>query len=152
MKNVFEFIKNLFNKVLGKAVDLFREHAEISITIVENLKKALDSNVTDLVTALIPGEIDNVVVAKLREVLPIVLEKVALSNNIVKTGKTHSEIIDLVLKHLKKANEDSKRLFWITLAAELNVALSNGKLSFSEGLLLSQLVYKEFKKRKEEAK
>lgn len=149
MKNVFEFIKNLFNKILGKAVDLFRQHAEISINVVENLKKVLDSGTADLITALIPGEIDNLLVAKLRQVLPIVLEKVAVSNNIVKTGKSHSEIIDLVLKHLKKANDDSKRLFWITLAAELNVALSDGKLSFAEGLLLSQLVYKEFKKTEE---
>jgi hypothetical protein len=146
---IFDLIKGFFNKVFGKALDVFNKHAEVSINVVEQLKNALNSNVTDIITALIPGNVDDLVVAKLKIILPVVLEKVALANNIVKVGKNQSEVIDLVLKHLKKANDDSKRLFWITFAAELNVALSDGKLTFSEGLLLSQLVYKEIKKSKE---
>jgi hypothetical protein len=149
---IFNFIKDLFNKLFNKALDAFKKHAEISINVVDKLKDALNSNVTDVITALIPGDVDDLVVEKLKVILPIVLEKVALANNIVKAGKSQSEIIDLVLKHLKKTNDDSKRLFWITFAAELNVALSDGKLTFSEGLLLSQLVFKEVRKAKEEVK
>ena len=154
MKNlkIFDFIKNMFNKLFGKALDLFKKHAEISVSVVDQLKKALDSNVTDIVTALIPGDVDDLVVAKLRSIIPVVLEKVAFAANIAKTGKTQSEIIDLVLKHLKKTNDDSKRLFWITFAAELNVALTDGKITFSEGLILSQLVFKEIRKSKEAEK
>lgn len=146
---LFEFIKNLFNKILGKALDVYTKNATISINVVNLLKTMLDSPITDVVTSLIPGDVDNLVAAKLRMIIPIVLEKAALANNIVKAGKTHSEVIDLVLKHLNKTNTDSKRMFWITFAAELNVALSDGKITFSEGLLLSQLVYAQVKKSEE---
>ncbi len=150
MKKIFELLKGFVSKVFGTVLDLFKQHAELAVRITELLKNIADSPVTDIVTALIPTDIDNLIVAKLRIVLPFVLEKVALANNIAKEGKTHEEVISLVLKHLKKANVDSKKMFWISFAAELNVALSDGKITFSEGIILSQLVYNEIVKNKKE--
>jgi hypothetical protein len=148
MKKILEFLKDFVTKVFGTILDLFREHAELAVSITERLKNLVDSPVADVITALIPGDADNLIVAKLRLILPVVLEKVALANNITKEGKTQSEVIALVLKHLKKANIDSKKMFWVSFATELNIALSDGKIGFSEALILSQLVYSEIQKNK----
>lgn len=148
MKKIFEFLKGLVNKALGSVLDLFRKHAELAVSITERLKQVVDSPVADVVTVLIPGDVDSVIVARLRKELPKVLEKLALATNILKEGETSSDVIALVLEYLKTANVDAKKMFWVTFAAEVNLVLSDGKITFSEAVIISQLVFNEVNKKK----
>lgn len=145
---VFKWIESLYHKVVGFLLDEFKEHAYQAVTIVENLKMILNSSVTDLVTILIPGSKDDLLVAYLREIVPPILEKTIIALNIVKQNNSKTKVIEKGLEFLKVATKEQKSLFYITFAAELNIALSDGKITFGEAVILSQLVYRQIKSTK----
>lgn len=146
--NVFKWIENLYHKVAGFFLEQFRDHAQQAVTIVENLKMVLNSPVADLITILIPGSKDDMLVAYLRNIVPPVLEKTIIALNIVKSNNSKSKIIEKGIEYLKGATKEQKALFYTTFAAELNIALSDGKITFGEAVILSQLVYRQIKNTK----
>jgi hypothetical protein len=133
---------------MGFFLEQFRDNAHQAVTIVEGLKKLLDTNIPDIITMLIPGSKDDMLVAYLRDIVPPILEKTIIALNIVKSNNQKSKIIEKGLEYLKGATKDQKALFYTTFAAELNIALSDGKISFGEAIILSQLVYREIKNSK----
>jgi hypothetical protein len=68
--NWFTFAKKTWKKVPEE----LKEKVSIGVMIVENIKKIIDSPVVDLITNLIPGELDDKVKDYLRKILPVILE------------------------------------------------------------------------------
>jgi hypothetical protein len=81
-------------------------------------------------------------------VVPPVLEKTIITLNIVKAHNSKSKIIEKGLEYLKGATKEQRTQFYITFAAELNIVLSDGKITFGEAVILSQLVYRQIKNSK----
>jgi len=148
MKRVINFIVDLYHKVIGIALNAFKEHAETAVNITERIKVILDSPIVDVITFIIPGDVDDKIVKKLRIILPIIFRKVALANNIVKKNEFPTDIIEEVLNYLKEADKEQKATFYITFSAELNKVLADGKITLNEAIILSQLVYNEKIKKK----
>lgn len=155
MKKIINYMKNLFQQivlwvkgVLGNLLDHFKVGAKVAVDITAKLKAIVESEVLDIVVDLIPGELDNKILDKVREILPLVIKKIAIGSGIVSESDSNSEAIQKFIEHLRSLNPDGRKAFWVTFAAELNVALSDGKLTFAEGLILTQLTYTEFVKKK----
>jgi len=143
MKKVINLIVELYHKVIGMALHKFKEHADLAVSITERIKVILESPVVDVITFLIPGDVDDKIVKKLREILPIVFMKVAIATNIIKKNELPSDIIAEVLEYLKECDKGQKATFWIQFAAQLNRALVDSRINLNEAIILSQLIYKE---------
>ncbi len=87
------FCKNLRNR-LKRALQHFdsyvEEHVEVALKITTTLKQLLTSPVADIVTALIPGDVDNVV----RQHLLAALERAMDTLMIVEKCRQHNDVND----------------------------------------------------------
>lgn len=149
MKNLFKQIVNWVKSILGNLLDQFKVSSKVAVEIVGKIKTIVESEVFDIAVDLIPGNLDNIILNKVRGILPLVIKNLSLVHGIVDESETNSDAIEKFIIHLKSLNPDARKGVWITLAAEINVALSDGKLSFAESVILTQLIYSElFKKKK----
>lgn len=143
MKNVFKQIVNWVKGNLGNVLNQFKDTSNTAVLIVGKIKSIVESEVVDVAVDLIPGQIDNLIVDKARLIIPIVIKKLSLASGIIQESNTNSEAVAKFVEHLRSLNPEGRKAFWVTLAAELNIALSDGKLTFAEGVILTQLIYKE---------
>lgn len=147
MKKLFEKLSSFVKSLLGNIFDEFKKHSEAAVKVTGNIKKLVESPIADVVVTIIPGDIDNAIVEKLRKVLPEVTQKVAILHGILKENDTNSDIIASVIENLKEMNPDARVTFWVLFSGELNKALSDGKLDLAEAFVLSQMAYIELKKK-----
>lgn len=143
MKNVFKQIVNWVKGNLGNVLNQFKITSNTAVLIVGKIKNIVESEAVDVAVDLIPGQVDNLIVDKARLIIPIVIKKLSLASGIIQESNTNSEAVAKFVEHLRSLNPEGRKAFWVTLAAELNIALSDGKLSFAEGVILTQLIYKE---------
>ena len=148
MKNLFQQIFTWVKTTLGVVFDRFKTISVVAVNVTAKLKFIVESEVLDVAVDLIPGNLDNVILDKVRLVIPIVIKKLALVSGFVQDTDSNSEVVNKVVSHLKELNPEGRKAFWVMFAAELNVALSDGKLTFSEAVILTQLTYTEFIKNK----
>jgi hypothetical protein len=148
MKKLFEKLSSFVKSLLGNIFDEFKKHSEAAVKVTGNIKKLVESPIADVVVTVIPGDIDNAIVEKLRKVLPEVTQKVAILHGILKENDTNSDIIANVIENLKQMNPDARVSFWVLFSGELNKALSDGKLDLAEAFVLSQMAYIELKRTK----
>lgn len=138
LKNLFakitRFIAGIFNKV-DKAAKKF---IPIGIEIVNRIKKFADSDTADLLTLLIPGDLDNALKEFLRKVTPSIL--IGLRNwDSIMNVQDPSKRLDLILKELvslPKAERDGLKL---ELATRINTAILGFKNSATEALPVSDV-------------
>lgn len=69
--NFPEFIKKIYNKI----PDDLKFKLSAIVQVVENIKTFVDSPTADLITEIIPGDLDDDLKDWLRKVLPAILEK-----------------------------------------------------------------------------
>lgn len=144
MKNIFKELVLWIKSKLGKLLDHFKDFAIVAVNVTSKLKSIVESETLDIAVDLIPGNIDNIVLSKIRLVLPLVIKKVSLAAGILEDADSNSDAIKKLILHLKSLNPEGRKAFWVMFAAELNIALSDGKLSFAEAVILTQMVYTEF--------
>jgi hypothetical protein len=143
MKNLFNKIKEIILSVLGAKLNLFRKHGELAVMITENLKKAVESPVAGGIASIIPNDRGNILLAKAREIAPRVAFKVAIAHKILQANQTPEDVLLAVANKLKEEDSIVKSSFWIRFSAEVMIALSDGKISLSEAIILGQLLYNE---------
>ena len=115
-----------------------------SILVVEALKKAVESNTATLLTALIPGNIDDTIVLKLRQTLPKVLQILRISDECLKL-EAPDEIIFCAIKKLKEYTPEGKAATFHSIAALLSVYISDKKISWREAIHLSEEIFQQNK-------
>lgn len=69
--NFPEFIKKIYKKI----PDELKVKLAAIVQVVENIKNFVDSPTADLITAIIPGDLDDDLKEWLRKVLPVILYK-----------------------------------------------------------------------------
>lgn len=141
MKKIWIKIKEFWTVITKKSIDSLKENAYIAIKVVNTLKNIVEGPYMDVIVALTTTNIDNVILEKLRKILPDVAAKLAITQEVL-NAPTH-EIINKLLDFLKSQNKDVRATFYIALAGKINEALSDGELSFSEAVSLAQIVYNE---------
>lgn len=137
MKKIFAWIKKLFASVKTIAA----KYITPSIQIVEALKKAVDSPLAPIITNLIPGNIDDVVLYRLKKALPTVLLRLRIADECLKQTDP-MEVVLCAIKHLKDYEPDARAATYHSIATLLSVYLSDGKLTWSEAVHLTEYIYK----------
>lgn len=146
MKKLFKKISDWFKRILLVALPKYKQISKIAVDITNKLKAIVESEVLDIAVNLIPGDVDNVILDKIRNILPLVIKNVSLAAGIAFESENNSEVIQKLIDHLKSLNPEGRKAFWVAFAGELNRALADGKISFEEAVILSQIAYKELKK------
>lgn len=141
MKKIWIKIKEFWTVITKKSIDSLKENAYIAIKVVNTLKNIVEGPYMDVIVALTTTNIDNVILEKLRKILPDVAAKLAITQEVL--NAPNHEIINKLLDFLKSQNKDVRATFYIALAGKINEALSDGELSFSEAVSLAQIVYNE---------
>ncbi len=141
---IFDFLKSLFINVDS----WIKEHVQPSIKFVQNLKNALESPVADIVTVLIPGDVDD----KIRDFLLAncgkALNALAITQDIANEPDPVQAIIKL-LEYLKAATPAMKSAIYKQLASEM-AKLSNGGKEVVKGHSVDLLTQLEYSKMVEE--
>lgn len=150
--NMKEFIKKLtdiIKKLFSDLFEILKENSIIAVKITDKLKDIVESNILDFVVDnLIEGQTDNIILDKLRKLVPEVAFKIAVVHGIMKESDSSSESIAKMVEYLKSLNPNARIAFWVMFSGELNLALADGKINLAEAFMLSQLAYNELKNKK----
>lgn len=129
---LWQGIKRLFSKKQIK-------HAvHVGIEVVECIKHCIESPVVPLFTSLIPGTVDEAIVAQLRYWLPKILVEMRLADEALRTAGADA-IVQFAVRHLKELPVAEREKRYLSIAAKVSQALS------SDGDGGKQITYEEWK-------
>lgn len=136
LAKIWALIKTLFDDMPAK----LKAAIHIGVVVTENIKKFTDSSGADILTAIIPGDIDDKIKLVLRQELPVVLAELKLAD---KCGNiTDPEAILLcAVKVLQDMDGDVKSAFLHNLSIMIAQVAADGKLTWSDGVYLLQWYY-----------
>jgi hypothetical protein len=112
----------------------------IGVAVTENLKNFVDSPAADILTAIIPGEIDDQIKNWLRAKLPAILTELKLADSCGALTDPQ-QITACAVKVLQGLTGDVKSAFLHNLSIFIATVASNGKLSWSDGVTILEWYY-----------
>jgi hypothetical protein len=136
LRHMWLSIKNLFDKVEAEV----KKDVVVAITVVQQVKAVVDSPVADIVTALIPGNVDDQIKVRLREILPKLILELSLVESVTDI-EDQNEQLQVILDKLKLSSDAVKNAFYHSLASIILEKLSDGKLSWSDAVAISEYYY-----------
>jgi hypothetical protein len=125
-------MKNFLAKLLGffaacfQNVDEFvKEHIVPSIDTVQRIKNIVDGTIGDVITAVIPGDADEIVREWISKNLSIALKVMQLSGAINNSMDIDTQI-DYLVKTLRPLNKKMRQALYLKIASEMAKSSSNG--------------------------
>jgi len=145
ISKIWTRIESLFD---GFPVEL-KTAVHIGVIVTENIKNFVDSPVADILTAIIPGDIDDDIKTWLRAKLPEVLTELKLADS--SSGLTDStQITACAVKVIQGLAGDVKSAFLHNLSIFIAQIASNGKLTWSDGVSILEWYYQNVYKNTED--
>lgn len=138
MKKIINFLKRLF----GRLKHLAQQFVTPSIQVVETLKRFVDSPAAPIITAIIPSNLDNKIHLALKRNLPKVIQILRISDECLKLTNA-DEIILCAITKLKEYEPEGRAAAYHSIAAMLAHFASDKKISWSEAVQLSEMMYLE---------
>jgi len=136
LAKIWALIKSLFDDMPAK----LKTAIHIGVVVTENIKKFTDSPGADILTAIIPGDIDDEIKLLLRQKLPVVLAELKLADNCGNITDPEA-ILSCAVKVLQDLDGDVKSAFLHNLSIMMAQAAADGKLTWSDGVYLLQWYY-----------
>lgn len=136
LSHIWDEIKSIF---VGLPGDL-KVAIHIGVEVTEGIKDVIDNPVTDILTAIIPVELDDEIKDKLRAELPKILTELKLADSCGQLTDPN-EITACALKVLGDLTGDIKNSFLHTLSVLIAQVAADGKLSWADGVYLLQWYY-----------
>lgn len=130
------FFKRTFSKISDEAKRLI----PVGIAIVNKFKELLDSDVADIITSLIPSDLDDKLKEKLREWLPLFLLKLDIANTTANI-EDPNERLKAVLDMFKFSDIEERNDFYHKFGYRIIEFLADGNLSRSEAIILAETYY-----------
>lgn len=118
------FFKKLWASIEKAFSNIGRESRviiSVSVNVVENLKKFVDSPAADIITALIPGNVDDTIKQRLRIILPQIL---TILKGFSVDEQLSNEQLKSVVVELNEAHPDVKKIMYHGIAALVTEKLS----------------------------
>jgi hypothetical protein len=129
-------IKYLFNNF----PDDLKTAIHIAVQVTENIKNFVDSPAADILTGIIPGEVDDEIKNLLRTKLPAILTELKLADSC--TGLTDpQQITQCAVKVIQELDGDIKSVFLHNLSIFIARTVSNGKLTWTDGVTILEWYY-----------
>lgn len=136
LSKIWASIKLLFN---GLPSDL-KSAIHIGVIITENIKKFVDSPLADILTVLIPGDVDDKIKELLRGKLPIILAELKLTDNCDNLTDSQS-ITSCAIKTIQSLDGNIQSAFLHSISVLVAQVASDGKLTWSDGVYLLEWYY-----------
>ena len=143
MKKVIAQIKTWLQAKFKAGFDAVKKNSHIAVKVTEELKKVIDSPVADLITALIPGELDNEIKYKLRKILPEIVAKIGIAHNIIQASDDPTVAMQKIVAYIQSLGGDARKDWWVLFSAKVTEALSDGDVTYAELVALTQMAYTE---------
>ncbi|MES2268654.1 MAG: hypothetical protein V4520_17950 [Bacteroidota bacterium] len=141
-------IKSFLTKLWGTIQSLFNKFpseikvaVQIAVSVTENVKKFVDSPLSDVLTVLIPGDIDDKIKELLRSALPGILTNLKLANECGNLSDPE-EITKCAIDTLQKLDKDIRNVFLHNLSVLVAQIAADGKLTWSDGVSVVEWYYK----------
>lgn len=136
LAKIWNGIKNLFAGIPAE----IKTAIHIGVIVTENIKTVVDSPAADIFTALIPGDVDDRVKNLLRSKLPLILSELKLADN-CQNITDPAQLISCALNTLQGLDKSIKNSFLHTISILLAGVIADGKLTWSDGVYLSEWYY-----------
>jgi hypothetical protein len=145
-------LKSFFQKLFGGLKHVFngldqplKDALRIGVEVVDKLKTLVDSPGADLLTAIIPGTIDDVIKERLRVFLPKILIELKLVENCA-SQTDPNVIIQCAVDTLQRLTGDwvkdgSKKNFLDSLAVLVAQCAADGKFDWDDVKYLTKWYY-----------
>jgi len=134
---IWKSVKKLFQSLDNESKKLL----PIVIDVVNNAKNFEEGTGGDIITKLIPGNVDDNIRAKLQDLLPRLLKTLSASNECANAGDDNA-ILKCILTKIGASEKDSRKVFYHGLAALLLEKLGDGKFSWDDAIATVQWFYK----------
>lgn len=138
LKSIGEFFSRLWHGLLPELKAAI--HVGVVIT---NAVKEFDLNnpaIVDIITSLIPGNLDNKIVAKIREALPKICIELKLVDATL--GLTDpQEIVKAAIKTMQQLSGDYKSAFLNSFSIIVAQVAADGKLDWNDAAYLLKWYY-----------
>ena len=141
LSKIWNEIKALFDGIPAE----LKTAIHIGVVVAENVKTFVDSPAADILTAVIPGNIDDEVKNWLRAKLPPILTELKLADSCGQLTDP-AEITKCAVQVLQGLDKDVQDAFLHSLSILIAQVVSDGQLSWSDGVYLLEWYYQhEFK-------
>lgn len=151
--NFFQKIGLLFKKTINKwftkAVDAIHDKAHFMHTaseVVENINKFVASDTADIITAVIPGNIDDTIKNLIREWLPKLIVQLHTAEDY--TSLSGDAIVQKFVASLPGLTDEQRTFILHNLASLLSVKASGGELKLPDVYATIQGMYESIVKPK----
>jgi hypothetical protein len=138
LARIWNSIRSLFNKLPFT----FKNAVRIGVSITENMKNFIESPLTDVLTAIIPGDIDDKIKQVLRAGLPIILTDLKLAKD-AGTITDPQEITRCAIRALQELDGQIKNAYLHNLAVLVAQLAADGNLSWSDGVCIVEWYYQQ---------
>lgn len=130
-------IANLWHSLSNEV----KKYAPITISLLENIKNFEDTGIPDIITALIPGGIDDAINAQIKLWLPKIIIEAQLVNSVANITDTNEQL-RIILNNLKVSSDEVKKLYYHGLASLILEKISDGKFSWSDATAVAEYYFK----------
>lgn len=151
--NIFRSIARLFNKLKSEVKKL----VPIAINIVEGIKSVMDSPVDDILATIIknaiPGDADDILIDKITKVVKEWIPKVLIELKMVESVAgidDQNEQLKAILSQFKLSSDETQNIFYHGLCSLILEKLSDGKLSWSDSIIISEYYFRNVAKKNEQ--
>jgi hypothetical protein len=136
LSNIWAEVKGLFNNISPE----LKTAIHIGVIVTENIKSFVDSPAADILTAIIPGDLDNELITLLRAKLPEILTELKLADSCGSLTDP-SAITACAVKVLQGLSGDVSSAFLHSLSILVAQVAADGKLTWSDGVYLLEWYY-----------
>jgi hypothetical protein len=140
-------LKSFLSKIWNEIKDLFsgipielKRAIHIGVIVTENIKTFVDSPAADIITALIPGEIDDKIKDVLRSKLPLILSELKLADD-CHSITDPAQLTSCAVNTLQNLDVNIKNSFLHAIAILVAEVAADGKLTWCDGVYLSEWYY-----------
>jgi len=137
LTKIWDEIKSLFEGIPAE----LKTAIHIGVIVTENIKNFVDSPAADILTAIIPGEIDDEIKNLLRAKLPAILTELKLADSCGSLTDPEA-ITECAVKVIQNLDGDIKSAFLHNLSVLVAQIAAKGKLTWSDGVYLLEWFYK----------
>jgi len=132
-----KFLKKFWLWITGKK----KKIAEAAVKVMDLIKQAIENPLTAKVVEFIPGDVDDKLLEKLKVLVPQVAVQVASVNTLLQAKGTPEEIVAQYVKYIQTVAPSLRPQQYQSIVGHLIANLSDGKISFAEGMKLGQETY-----------
>lgn len=140
MKKFFAKLWQQFKNFFGAIPADLQKAVHIGVQVTDNLKKFVDSPAADILTAVIPGTVDDRIKVALREALPGILAQLKLADAVANLNDPE-QITAAAVKTLQSLSGNLKSAFLHNLSILIAQVAADGKLSWQDGAYIMEWYY-----------